>query len=130
MENISKGTNFGDFVTIRTKASMQDITVARLQSTVQEKRLPSPPSFKCNVLRESLSVDSQNNLCAILKRSWSWVISVYLWFMVTLLYSSPTPPPLPPGITLSAAPSIALRSAILWETITTVAGSQEEISAG
>jgi hypothetical protein len=31
MENISRGPTFGDFVTIRTEASMQDITVARLQ---------------------------------------------------------------------------------------------------
>jgi hypothetical protein len=30
MENISRGPTFGDFVTIRTEASMQDITVARL----------------------------------------------------------------------------------------------------
>ncbi len=30
-------------------------------------RLPSPPSFKCNVLRENLSVDSQNIPCAPLK---------------------------------------------------------------
>jgi hypothetical protein len=39
---------------------MQDITVARLQT-------PLSPSFKCNVLRESLSVDSQNIPCATLK---------------------------------------------------------------
>ncbi len=36
---------------------MQDVTVARLQST----RVQTPASFKCNVLRESLSVDSQNH---------------------------------------------------------------------
>ncbi len=30
----------------------------------QEDRLPSPPSFKCNVLRESLSEESQNIHCA------------------------------------------------------------------
>jgi hypothetical protein len=37
---------------------------------VQEYRLPSLPSFKCNVLRESLSVDtdSRNIPCATLKR--------------------------------------------------------------
>jgi hypothetical protein len=59
---------------------MQDITIARQQSTgVREYRLPSSPSFKCNVLRESLSEDSQNIHCAILKRRGSWVISVYLW---------------------------------------------------
>ncbi len=39
---------------------------------VQEWRLPSPPSFKCNVLRESLSVDSQNIPCATLERRGSW----------------------------------------------------------
>ncbi len=33
METISRGPTFGDFVTIRTEASMQDVTVARLQST-------------------------------------------------------------------------------------------------
>ena len=47
---------------------------------VKEYRLPSPPSYKCNVLRESLSVDSQNIPCeTIEKRRGSWVISVYLW---------------------------------------------------
>jgi hypothetical protein len=64
MENISKDSTFGDFVTIRTEGSMQDVSVTRQQSTVQEYRLPSPPSFKCSVLRESLSVDSQNIPCA------------------------------------------------------------------
>ena len=48
---------------------MQDVTVARLQSL----------SLKCNVLRESLSVDSQSVPCATLKRRGSWVISKYLW---------------------------------------------------
>jgi hypothetical protein len=46
---------------------------------VQEYRLPSSLSFKCNVLRESRSVDSQNIPCATLKRRGSWVISKYLW---------------------------------------------------
>jgi hypothetical protein len=40
---------------------------------------PPPPPFKCDVLRESLSVDSQNVPCATLKRRGSWVTSVYLW---------------------------------------------------
>ncbi len=53
---------------------------------VQECRLPSPPSFKCNVLRESLSVDSQNIPCATLKRRRSWVISVYLWSELITFY--------------------------------------------
>ncbi len=45
---------------------------------------PSLSSVKCNVLRESLSEDSLNIPCATLKRrgSWSWVISLYLWFYV------------------------------------------------
>jgi hypothetical protein len=50
---------------LHREASMQDITVARIQS-------------KCNVLRESLSVDSQIIPCATLKRRWSWVIFAYL----------------------------------------------------
>jgi hypothetical protein len=62
MENISRGPTFGDFVTIRKEGSMQHVTVARLQSTYS-----SPPSFKCFVLRESLSVDSQNIPCAMRK---------------------------------------------------------------
>jgi hypothetical protein len=74
MENISRGPTFGDFVTILTEVSMQDNTVARLQ----EYRLPSPPSMKCSVLRESLSVDSQNIPCGTLKRRGSWVISTYI----------------------------------------------------
>ncbi len=53
---------------------MQDIIVARLQIT--RVQTPSPPSLVWNVLRESLSVGSQNIPCATLK---SWVISVYLW---------------------------------------------------
>jgi hypothetical protein len=32
MENISRGSIFGDFVTICTVASMQDVTVARVQA--------------------------------------------------------------------------------------------------
>jgi hypothetical protein len=30
MENVSRGSDFGDFVTILTEGSMQDVTVARL----------------------------------------------------------------------------------------------------
>ncbi len=48
------------FVTILTEVSMQDTTVARLPYRVQAYRLPSPLSFKYNVLRESLFEDSQN----------------------------------------------------------------------
>jgi hypothetical protein len=36
MVNISKGSTFVDFVTICTERSMQDVTVARLQSTSVE----------------------------------------------------------------------------------------------
>jgi hypothetical protein len=32
MEHISRGPTFGDFVTIRTEGSTQDVSVARLQS--------------------------------------------------------------------------------------------------
>jgi hypothetical protein len=78
MQNIRRGPSHlrgGDFVTIHTEALMQDITVARLLQ-VQEYTLFSTPSFKCNVLRESLSVDSRNIPCATPKRRGSWVISV------------------------------------------------------
>ncbi len=54
---------------------MQDATaVARQQST----RAQTPLYFKFYVLRESLSADSQNIPCAILKRTGLWAISVYL----------------------------------------------------
>jgi hypothetical protein len=65
MENISRGPTFRDFVTIRTEGSMQDVSVAGIQ--VQEYRLPPTLSFKCNVLCESLSVDSQNIPCPTLR---------------------------------------------------------------
>ncbi len=46
MEDISRGATFGDFVTIRTVASMQDVTVATLQDyRVQEYRLHLSPLF-------------------------------------------------------------------------------------
>jgi hypothetical protein len=65
MENISRGPNFGDFVTIRTEGSMQDVSIAGIQSTrVQTSHYPS---FECNLLRESLSVDSQNIPCLKLR---------------------------------------------------------------
>jgi hypothetical protein len=41
MENIRRGPTFWDFVTIRTEALMQDVTVARLKSTrAQDSPLP------------------------------------------------------------------------------------------
>ncbi len=77
MENISRGPTFGY---LSLSASRRRCRTSQLQDyTVREYRLPSPPSFKCNVLRESLSVDSQNIPCATLKRGGSWVTSVYLW---------------------------------------------------
>ncbi len=57
---------------------------------VQEYRLPSPPSIKCNVLRESLSEDSQNIPCATLKERGSWVIFKYLWYYLTGVRISPS----------------------------------------
>jgi hypothetical protein len=79
MENISRGPAFVDFVTIRTEGSMQDVSFQDYR--VQEYRLRSspPPSFKCNVLRKSLSVDSQNIPCATLKRRRSLD---YLFFQI------------------------------------------------
>jgi hypothetical protein len=46
MENISSGPTFGDFVTIRDEASIQDVTVTRLQST----RVQTPLSPLLNVM--------------------------------------------------------------------------------
>jgi hypothetical protein len=39
MEKISRGPTFGDFVTTRTEGSMQDVTVAKLQSTSVQTHL-------------------------------------------------------------------------------------------
>jgi hypothetical protein len=50
--------------------------------------LLSPPSFKCNVLRESLSVDSQNIPYATLKRGGTWVISALLQELLKMKLSS------------------------------------------
>jgi hypothetical protein len=58
MENLSRGSTrtFGDSVTILTEGGR--CRTSRLHDyRVQENRLPSPPSVKCNVLRESLSED-------------------------------------------------------------------------
>ncbi len=81
MENISRGSTFGDFVTILTQGPMQDNTVARLRSTRVQTPLPTPHR---NVLHESLSEDSQNIPCAMLKRRESWVISVHLCLNCTI----------------------------------------------
>jgi hypothetical protein len=43
MENISRGPTFGDFVIIRTEASMQDVTVTRLERT--RVQTPLTPLF-------------------------------------------------------------------------------------
>jgi hypothetical protein len=73
MENISRGPPSG---ILSPSALRRRCRTSQLQYyRVQEYRLPSPPSFKSNVLRESLSVDSQNIPCATLKRRGSWVIS-------------------------------------------------------
>ncbi len=75
MENISRGTAFGDFVTIRIRtevdAGRPGCKTTEYKRTDSPKDLPLPP-FKCNVLRESLSVYSQNIPCATLKR-WGFV---------------------------------------------------------
>jgi hypothetical protein len=42
MENISRGPTLGIFVTIHTEGSMQDVTVARLQSA-RVQTILSPP---------------------------------------------------------------------------------------
>ncbi len=66
MENISRGPpTFGDFVSILTERSMQDVTAARTQTTRVQTPL-SPPSFKFNVLCESLSMGTQNIPCETL----------------------------------------------------------------
>jgi hypothetical protein len=54
MENISRGPTFGDLVTIRTEASMQDVTVARLQSTRVQN--PLSPLFESNVTSVRVSL--------------------------------------------------------------------------
>ncbi len=64
---------------------MQDVTVARLQST----RVKTPLSFKRNVLRVSLSVVSQNIPCATLKRRRSWVFSVHYMSLWSLPFKPP-----------------------------------------
>jgi hypothetical protein len=45
MKNVSRVPTFGDFVTIRKEASMQDVTVARLQST--RVQTPLSPVMYC-----------------------------------------------------------------------------------
>jgi hypothetical protein len=80
MENISRGSTFGEFATILTEGSMQDVKVKDYR-VHKEYGLPSPPSFKCNVLRESLSVDSQNIPCATLKQKG---VMVKLYIRVSL----------------------------------------------
>ncbi len=69
---ISGGPTFGVFCHYSHRG---DVTVAIRYYRVQ---VLSPPSFKCDVLRESRSVDRQNIPFATLKRRVSWVISVYL----------------------------------------------------
>jgi hypothetical protein len=66
MKNISGGSTLKYFVTILTEGSMQDNTVKILRIT--SVQTPFSPYIKCNVLRDSLSEDSQNIPCATLKR--------------------------------------------------------------
>ncbi len=44
------------------------LSAPRRRCRTSQLQDPSPPSFKCNVLRQSLTVDSQNIPCATLKR--------------------------------------------------------------
>ncbi len=79
MENISRGPTFGDFVTIRTEASMQDVTVTRLQSTRVQTTDSLLPSLLNVMYCVKVSLWTVKNIpCATLKRKGSWVISVYL----------------------------------------------------
>ncbi len=67
MENISGGPTFGDFVTIRTEASMQDITVARLQSTRVQTPLSPLSESLCGQSKYFLRITKDKgvvgNLC-------------------------------------------------------------------
>ncbi len=65
IEKISRGPTFVDFVTTRRERSMQDVTVV-----TEYKSTDSPllPLLFVMVLRESLSVGSQDTPCATLKR--------------------------------------------------------------
>jgi hypothetical protein len=58
---------------------MKDVTIARLQSTEYlQTPSPPPPSIKYDVLRESLSEDSQKIPCATLKKKGVVGISLVL----------------------------------------------------
>jgi hypothetical protein len=58
----SRGPTFGDFC----HYPHREVDAGRHGCKCTEYRLPTYPSFKCNVLRESLSEDSQNiPLCNI-----------------------------------------------------------------
>ena len=63
MENTSRGPTFGDFVPILTEGPMQDITVARLQSTRVQTAFALPHLNVMYSVRVSL---------------WTVKISVYL----------------------------------------------------
>jgi hypothetical protein len=81
MENISKGPTFGDFVTIRTEASMQDATVARLQSTrVQTPYLPTlfNAMYCVRVSLWTVTVFLRNT-----KEIGSWATTLYLHRLMT-----------------------------------------------
>jgi hypothetical protein len=78
MENTSRGPISSGILSLSAQGGR--CRTSQLQDyRVQEYRLPSPPSFKCNLLRESLFVDSQNIPCSTLERRGSWVISICHW---------------------------------------------------
>jgi hypothetical protein len=58
---------------------------------VQEYSLPSPPSFKCNVLRESLSADNQNIFLRNIKEK-GVVGNLYICLVPSLKCLAPSPP--------------------------------------
>jgi hypothetical protein len=85
MENISRGSTFGDLSLSTERGRCR---TSQLQDyRVQEYRLRSFLSFTCNVLLESLFVESQNIPGVTLKRRGPWKISIYLWLF---LYYTPT----------------------------------------
>jgi hypothetical protein len=67
MGNLSRDPTFGNFITMCTEASMQDITVARLQSTRVQTPLSPPLLNVMYCVRVSLCGQS-NISCATLKR--------------------------------------------------------------
>ncbi len=80
IENKGRGPIFGDFFTIRTEASMKDVTVARLQSTRVQTPLSLPPLLNVTAgeclfgqskytLRNTKEKGVVGNLCISLDRT-------------------------------------------------------------